>query len=152
MRRVLYIIAILQVRKLFTKRLCIVLSHSVSDSLQPHGLQPTRLFCPWGFPGKNTGVGFHALLQGIFPTQGSNPGLLHCRQILYQLSYKGSPKKHICVYNHFAVYLKLQNIVIQYCNSVFCNSILHQNIQTQALRGFFFWRSSSSINKLGLDH
>jgi len=42
-------------------------------------------------PGKNTGVGCHALLQRIFPTQGSNPGLPHCRQILYQLSYQGSP-------------------------------------------------------------
>ena len=42
---------------------------------------------PWNSPGKNTGVGSHALLQGIFPTQGSNPGLLHCRQTLYQLSY-----------------------------------------------------------------
>ena len=42
-------------------------------------------------PGKNTGVGCHALLQGIFPTQGSNSGLLHCRWILYQLSHKGSP-------------------------------------------------------------
>ena len=43
-------------------------------------------------PGKNTGVGCHALLQGIFPTQGSNPSLLHCRQILYQLSHQGSPR------------------------------------------------------------
>ena len=43
-------------------------------------------------PGKNTRVDCHALLQGIFPTEGSNPGLLHCRQILYQLSYQGSPK------------------------------------------------------------
>ena len=43
-------------------------------------------------PGKNIGVGCHALLQGIFPTQGSNPGLPHCRQILYQLSHKGSPR------------------------------------------------------------
>ena len=42
-------------------------------------------------PGKNTGVGCHALIQGIFPTQGSNPGLLHCRQILYHLSHQGSP-------------------------------------------------------------
>ena len=42
-------------------------------------------------PGKNTGVGSHSLLQGISPTQGSNWGLLHCRQILYQLSYQGSP-------------------------------------------------------------
>ena len=43
-------------------------------------------------PGKNTGVGCHALLQGIFPTQGSNPGLPHCKWILYQLSHKGSPR------------------------------------------------------------
>ena len=42
-------------------------------------------------PGKNTGVGCHALLQGIFPTQGSNPGLLHCRWILYHLSHQGNP-------------------------------------------------------------
>ena len=43
------------------------------------------------FQAKHTGVCCHFLLQGIFPTQGLNPGLLHCRQILYQLSYKGSP-------------------------------------------------------------
>ena len=49
----------------------------VSDSLRPHELQPTRLLCPWNFPGKNTGVGCHALLQGISLTQGSNPHLLH---------------------------------------------------------------------------
>ena len=47
-------------------------------------------FCPWGFPGKNTGVGCHFLLQGIFPTQGSNPGLLHWRQMLYPLSHQRS--------------------------------------------------------------
>ena len=52
---------------------------------------PTRLLCPWDFPGKSTGVGCHALLQGIFPTQGSNLGLLHCRQMLYPLSHQGSP-------------------------------------------------------------
>ena len=46
------------------------------DSLQPHGLQPARLLCLWASPGKNTGVGCHALLQGIFPTKGSNPCLL----------------------------------------------------------------------------
>ena len=68
-----------------------ILSRSVvSDSLQPHGLYPTRLLCPWDSPGKNTGVGCHALLQGIFPTQGSNPGLPHCRQILYHLSHQGN--------------------------------------------------------------
>ena len=54
-----------------------------SDALQPCGLQPTRLLCPWDFPGKNTGVGCHPLLQGIFLTQVWNPGLPHCRQALY---------------------------------------------------------------------
>ena len=51
-------------------------------------LWPTRLLCPWDSPGKNTGVGCHALRQGIFPTQGPNLHLLHCRCILYPL---GSP-------------------------------------------------------------
>ena len=49
----------------------------------PHELTPARLLCPWDSPGKNTGVGCHALLQGIFLTQGSNLSLLHCRWILY---------------------------------------------------------------------
>ena len=47
-------------------------------------------FSPWNSPGQNTGVGSLSLLQGIFPTQGLNPGLLHCRQIFYCLSHKGS--------------------------------------------------------------
>ena len=56
---------------------CAEVSHSVmADSLRPHRLQPARLLCPWDSPGKNTGVGCHALLQGIFP------GLPHCRQSL----------------------------------------------------------------------
>ena len=58
----------------------------VSNSLWTHGL-----YSPWNSPGQNTGVDRQSLLQGIFPTQGSNPGLLHCRWILYQLSHKGSP-------------------------------------------------------------
>ena len=65
-------------------------SHSVvSDSLWPHGLQPTRLLHPWNFLGENTGVGCHFLLQGIFPIQGSNPDLPHCRQTLYCLNHQG---------------------------------------------------------------
>ena len=56
-----------------------------SNSLRPHGV-----YSPWNSPGKNTGVGSHSLLQGIFSTQGSNPGLPHCREILYQLSHQGS--------------------------------------------------------------
>ena len=67
-------------------------SYSVaSNSLQPHGLQPTRLLSPWDSPAKNTEFGCHTLLQGIFPTQELNPGLLHCRQIFfYCLSHHGS--------------------------------------------------------------
>ena len=53
----------------------------------PHGLQPTKLLRPWDIPGKNTGVGCQFLLQEIFPTQGLNLCLLHCRQILYRLSH-----------------------------------------------------------------
>ena len=112
--------------------LCAVLSLSVmSNSLRPHGLQPARLLCPWGFSRQEYWSGLHALLQGIFPSQGikprsptlqadsllseppgkpkntgvvslsflqgifltqeSNQGLPHCRWILYQLSYHGSP-------------------------------------------------------------
>ena len=52
----------------------------------------TRLLCPWDFLGKSTGVGCHCLLLRIFPTQGSNPGLPHCRQTLYHLSHQGSKK------------------------------------------------------------
>ena len=64
----------------------------MSDSVRPHRRQPTRLHCPWDSPGKNTGVGCHSLLLGIFPTQGSKPGLLYCRQILYCLSHQESPQ------------------------------------------------------------
>ena len=61
----------------------------VSHSLWPHGL-----YSPWNSPGQNTGVGSCSILQGIFPAQGSNPGLPHCRQILYQLSHQGSPQRN----------------------------------------------------------
>ena len=66
----------------------------VSDSLWPHELQHTRLLCPWESPGKNTGVGCHAFLRGIFPTQESNlclPHLLHCRWVLYHWATEEAP-------------------------------------------------------------
>ena len=59
----------------------------VSDSLPPHGL-----YSPWNSPGQNTGVGSLSILQGIFPTLGLNPGLLHRKRILSQLSHKGNPR------------------------------------------------------------
>ena len=74
---------------------CAMLSHSImSNSLQPHGCSLPGSSVHSDSPDKNTGVGGHALLQGIFPTQGSKPGLPHCRQILYQLGE-----------NHFSVYI-----------------------------------------------
>ena len=76
----------------FSPASCCVSRSVMSGSLQAHGLEPTRFLCPWNSPDKNTGAGCHALLQGIFQTQGSNPGLWHCRQILYPLSYTGNMK------------------------------------------------------------
>ena len=79
------------------RALCFYLSESesvihsvVSNSLRPHGLQSPKFLCPWNSVGKNTGVSCHSLHQGIFRSQGSNPGLLHGRQILYHLSHPGS--------------------------------------------------------------
>ena len=63
-----------------------------SRSMMPNSLQPHGLISPWNSPGQNTGVGNLSLCQGIFPTQGLNPGLPHCRRILYQLGHQGSPR------------------------------------------------------------
>ena len=60
--------------------------------MQWKSLSHVWLHCSWMSPGQNTGVGNLSLLQGIFPTQGLNPSLQHCRQILYQLSHQGSPR------------------------------------------------------------
>ena len=65
--------------------LCSILSHT----LLPHELYPARLLCPWYSPGKNTGVGNHSLLQRVFPTPGSNPGLLHWQT-------DSLPQSHLC--------------------------------------------------------
>ena len=76
-----------------------LLTHSIKGEVKVF-VSPFRFFVTpgtvarqaplWNSPGENTGVGSHSLLQGIFPTQGSNPGLLHCRQIPYYLSHQGS--------------------------------------------------------------
>ena len=75
-----------------------VLSLSRVRLLQPR-LEPARLLCPWHSPGKNSSVGSHAFLQGIFLTQGSKPGLLHCRQVRHHLSHWGAhgrPQTAVC--------------------------------------------------------
>ena len=68
-------------------------------TLWPHGLQPARPLCPWDFPGKNTGAGCHTLLQGIFPTQGLNLHLLHCRQTLYHWATWEPPGRRALIPN-----------------------------------------------------
>ena len=73
---------------LFTRKVKVTQS---GLTLPPHGLSPTRLLCSWDSPGKNAGVGCHALLQVTFSTQEFNSGLLHCRWILYHLSHQANP-------------------------------------------------------------
>ena len=75
-------------------RACSVAS-VMSNSLWSYRLQPTRLLCPWNSPGKNTGVGCHALLQGSFPTQGLNLCLLHSRWILHHWA---TAEAHVSTY------------------------------------------------------
>ena len=70
--------------------LCLV-AQSCLNLCDPMDCNPPGSSVHGDSPGQNTGVGYHALLQEIFPTQGSNPGVLHCRRILYQLRHQGSP-------------------------------------------------------------
>ena len=96
----------------------VVYSLSRVQLLRPHGLWPARLLSSWDSPGRNTGVGCHFLLLGIFPTQVSNPSLLHCRQILYQLSYKGSPTQACTWFNVLFCCLKILNIFFLHLCSI----------------------------------
>ena len=68
-------------------------------TLRPHGLQPTRPLRPWNLPGNSTGVSCHLLLQGIFPTQGSNPGLPHGRQTFLPSEPPGKPARSLLCFN-----------------------------------------------------
>ena len=100
----------------------------MSNSLQSHGLQPTRLLCPWDSLGKNTRVGCHALLQGIFLTQGSNSHLLHWQVDSLSLSHLESPfsltdllNEDFClvaVKSHLGVTGKERNQMLKYVSSM----------------------------------
>ena len=83
-----------------------VLVVQLCPTLRPNGLLFTKLLCPWNSPGKNTGLGYQVLLQGIFPTQGLNLGLPHCRQILYHLSHQGSSKGYGGLFKGFYFILR----------------------------------------------
>ena len=83
----------------------------------------TRLLCPQDFPGKSTGAGYHFLLQGIFLTQGLNPGLPHCRQTLCHLSHEGSPESTIPVAKTLLGSVFLQ-LTLCFSFSIFCYFLL----------------------------
>ena len=70
-------------------------SESESHSVMSDSLQSRELYSPWNSPGQHTGVGSLSLLEGVFPTQVSNPGLPHCGWILYLLSHQGRPYVHL---------------------------------------------------------
>ena len=102
-------------RQVQSDRVCVcVLVNQSCPTLRLCGLYPSRLFCPWNSPGKNSGVNSHFLLQGIFSTQGSNLGLLHSRQSLrLHLKAKLKKKKKISQRNYQS-YLIKKNI-LQFC-------------------------------------
>ena len=78
-------------------------AHSCPTLCHPTYCSSPKVLCPWDFPDKNTGVGCHVLLQGIFPTQESNLGLLHCRQILHHWDSWEAPNcRWLCLYMHIS--------------------------------------------------
>ena len=123
--------------------------------LQCQGLQPARFLCPWDSPGKNTGVGCHVLLQGIFLTQELNPGLLHCRQILYRLSYKGIAKLNKQL-NYTALKISFKYIQTDILKIVkkllpsppsrfiLCVSDVEREVRKLKFLKYLFWPSHSS--------
>ena len=108
----------------------------MSDPFRPHGLYPARLLHPWDFTGKNTGVGCCFLLQGISPTQGSNLGILHCKQTLYCLSHWGSPRDW-----HFILNIIVSNKIWNskenlHSTNFYCLAILPVFLRTFPIGGF----------------
>jgi len=123
----------------------------VSDSLRLHGL-----YSPWNSPGQNTEVGSLSLLQGIFPTQGSNSGLPHCRDILYQLSHKGSPNWSIVDLQYYVSFMctakwfrhKLLQSCLTLCNPVDSSlpaSSVHEILWARVLEWQQYWSGAGSL-------
>ena len=104
--------------------------HESEQTLGDSEGQGILAYCgPWDFPGKSTGVGCHFLPQRIFPTQGSNPGLLCCRQMFYHLSHQGSPQS----------WLKLMSIelVMPYNHLILCCTLFLLPSIVPSIRVFF---------------
>ena len=114
---------------------------------------PHRLYGSWNFPGQNTGEGSLSLLHRIFPTQGLNPGLLHCRRILHSLSYQGSPT-HIYIYPCiYSVHRLLFHISVLPSEILFClkNFLLVKWVLVYEWNIFLasMWKSSNSVTNEG---
>ena len=101
----------------------------VSHSFWPHELYPARFLCPWNSPGQSAGVGCHSLLQGL------NPGLWHCRQILYLLNHQGSPGHLSCFH------------ILATVNSGAMNIGIHVSFQISVF--IFFWYMYPGVKLLG---
>ena len=117
---------------------------SESHSVMSNSLQPQGLYSPWNSPGQNTGVDSLSLLQEIFPTQVLNPGLLHCMQILYKLSHKGSPGTSLgeimfCLGQYF---------ILGLCSIPQSeNRFTHQVFQEGLTSRFFIQKTNKQTNK-----
>ena len=103
-------------------------------TLPPHGL-----YSPWNSPGQNPGVGSLSLLQGIFPTQGSNPGLPHGRWILYQLSHQGNAR----ILEWVAYPISSRSSRPRNRTGVSCCCVNREEVHLRFLRVFFFFQSVS---------
>ena len=113
----------------------------VSDSLRPHGL-----YSPRNSPGQNTAVGSLSLLQGIFTTQGSNLGLLHCRRILYQLSHREAPE---CRVRSLSLLQRIFPTQESNQGLLYCRRILYQ-LSYQGSHIFLWARLNSFLHTMGL--
>ena len=119
----------------------------VSDSLLPHGL-----YSPWNSPGQNTGVGSLSLLQGIFPAQGSNPGLPHCRQTLYHLSHQGIPSISWSLLKSVSIELVMLSNHLVLCLCLLCLPSVFPSIRefstesSLSIRWPTYWSFSFSIS------
>ena len=120
----------------------------VSNSLWPNGPQAARLLSPWNSPGQNPRGGSLSLIQGIFPTKGLNPGLQHCRLILYCLSHQGSPIRLILIlfpfywWGNWGSEIELQNSLL----TLYYHGMVHFNIFFYFTGSSFSWLKTYLLN------
>ena len=130
---------------------CCIVTSVLSDSLQSYGLQPTRLLCSWNSLGKSTGVGCHALLQRIFPTQGSDLGLLHHRQTLHHWATREA-HTYMCMYIYTHTHISCFSAsIIDKCLGSLRDHKTHRiklNIPSCPTEAPDMWKSPTKFTKL----